>query len=243
MGGGCPQRGIPVGHPFGPSPCFDAMQPMMETTMTSEKRDFDKEAALWDEKPQRVKLATEVAEAMVQRVALTPTMEALDFGCGTGLLTLQLQPLVRSITGVDSSAGMLAVLEDKINRLQLANVRTLLCDLDQGERLTGRYDLVVSSMTLHHIREVDTLLRQWHDVLAPGGTLAVADLDSEGGRFHGDDNTGVFHFGFDRAALSLSAAQTGFNELSVETATEIIKPDASGRPSRFTVFLLTARKG
>ncbi|WP_043769986.1 class I SAM-dependent methyltransferase [Desulfobulbus propionicus] len=211
--------------------------------MTSEKRDFDKEAALWDEKPQRVKLATEVAEAMVQRVALTPTMEALDFGCGTGLLTLQLQPLVRSITGVDSSAGMLAVLEDKINRLQLANVRTLLCDLDQGERLTGRYDLVVSSMTLHHIREVDTLLRQWHDVLAPGGTLAVADLDSEGGRFHGDDNTGVFHFGFDRAALSLSAAQTGFNELSVETATEIIKPDASGRPSRFTVFLLTARKG
>jgi ubiquinone/menaquinone biosynthesis C-methylase UbiE len=219
------------------------MQPMMETTMTSEKRDFDKEAALWDEKPQRVKLATEVAEAMVQRVALTPTMEALDFGCGTGLLTLQLQPLVRSITGVDSSAGMLAVLEDKINRLQLANVRTLLCDLDQGERLTGRYDLVVSSMTLHHIREVDTLLRQWHDVLAPGGTLAVADLDSEGGRFHGDDNTGVFHFGFDRAALSLSAAQTGFNELSVETATEIIKPDASGRPSRFTVFLLTARKG
>lgn len=243
MGCGCPQRGIPVGHPFGPSPCFDAMQPMMETTMTSEKRDFDKEAALWDEKPQRVKLATEVAEAMVQRVALTPTMEALDFGCGTGLLTLQLQPLVRSITGVDSSAGMLAVLEDKINRLQLANVRTLLCDLDQGERLTGRYDLVVSSMTLHHIREVDTLLRQWHDILAPGGTLAVADLDSEGGRFHGDDNTGVFHFGFDRAALSLSAAQTGFNELSVETATEIIKPDASGRPSRFTVFLLTARKG
>jgi Methylase involved in ubiquinone/menaquinone biosynthesis len=180
---------------------------------------------------------------MVQRVALTPTMEALDFGCGTGLLTLQLQPLVRSITGVDSSAGMLAVLEDKINRLQLANVRTLLCDLDQGERLTGRYDLVVSSMTLHHIREVDTLLRQWHDILAPGGTLAVADLDSEGGRFHGDDNTGVFHFGFDRAALSLSAAQAGFVELNIDTATEIIKPDASGRPSRFTVFLLTARKG
>lgn len=242
MGCGCPQRGIPVGHPFGPSPCFDAMQPMMETTMTSEKRDFDKEAALWDEKPQRVKLATEVAEAMVQRVALTPTMEALDFGCGTGLLTLQLQPLVRSITGVDSSAGMLAVLEDKINRLKLANVRTLLCDLDQGERLTGRYDLVVSSMTLHHIREVDGLLRQWHDILAPGGTLAVADLDSEGGRFHGD-NTGVFHFGFDRAALEQSCAQAGFSELSVDTATEISKPDASGRPSRFTVFLLTARKG
>jgi ubiquinone/menaquinone biosynthesis C-methylase UbiE len=210
--------------------------------MTSDKRDFDKEAALWDEKPQRVKLATEVAEAMVRRVALTPTMEVLDFGCGTGLLTLQLQPLVRSITGVDSSAGMLAVLEDKINHLKLGNVRTLLCDLDQGERLTGRYDLVVSSMTLHHIQDIDGLLRQWYAVLAPGGTLAVADLDSEGGRFHGD-NTGVFHFGFDRAALSLSAAQTGFNELSVETATEIVKPDASGRPSRFTVFLLTARKG
>jgi hypothetical protein len=70
----------------------------------------------------------------------------------------------------------------------------------------------------------------------------VADLDSEGGRFHGD-NTGVFHFGFDRAALEQSCAQAGFSELSVDIATEISKPDVSGLPTRFTVFLLTAKKG
>ena len=58
----------------------------------------------------RVKLATDVAGAVSAEVRLAADMDVLDFGCGTGLLALQLQPYVRSITGVDSSQGMLDVL-------------------------------------------------------------------------------------------------------------------------------------
>ena len=209
--------------------------------MRTEKRNFDKDAAAWDENPARVKLAQDVAEAIARRRVLTPDMEAMDFGCGTGLLTLHLQPKVRSIVGVDSSQGMLDILDVKIARLNLANVNTRLVDLDKGDVLEGRYDLVVSSMTLHHIRDIAVLLDRFRQVLAPGGSLALADLDSEGGLFH-SDNTGVFHFGFDRATLRRALKDAGFEGIEDTTAAEVVKPTATGEIRRFTVFLMTGRK-
>ena len=82
--------------------------------MNTEKRDFDKEAASWDENPARVKVVKDIFEAIVRQVTITSDMDVLDFGCGTGLLSLQLQPFVRSVTGMDSSQGMLDVLKQKV---------------------------------------------------------------------------------------------------------------------------------
>jgi ubiquinone/menaquinone biosynthesis C-methylase UbiE len=209
--------------------------------MSTEKRNFDAEAASWDEHPVRVKLAGDVARAIADRHIVTSDMDAMDFGCGTGLLTLQLAPLVRSIMGVDSSQGMLDVLKAKIARLKPANVRTQLVDLDKGDPLEGRYNLIASSMTLHHIRDTGDLFKRFNRILTPGGRLCVADLDSEGGRFH-DDNTGVFHFGFDRAALRQELTAAGFTDIVDTTAAEVAKPSPDGQMRRFTIFLITARK-
>jgi hypothetical protein len=69
--------------------------------MSTEKRDFDEAAPTWDQEPRRLKLASDVARAIIEAAQPSREMDVLDFGCGTGLLTLQLQPLVRSITGID----------------------------------------------------------------------------------------------------------------------------------------------
>lgn len=209
--------------------------------MSMEHRNFDQEAEQWDERPQRVQLAQDVADAILRTLPPTTKLDVLDFGCGTGLLTLQLQPLVHAITGVDSSAGMLAVLNRKIANLKLANARTVLCDLEQGHTLPGRYDLVVSSMTMHHVRHIESLLAHLFAVLVPGGHLCVADLDLEQGRFHAD-NTGVFHFGFDRDLLCSALIQAGFHRVSAQTATHIVKTDAHQQSARFTVFLINGEK-
>ncbi len=209
--------------------------------MNSGKRDFDKDAAAWDENPARVKLAIDIAGAISKHVALTPDMDAADFGCGTGLLTLRLQPLVRSITGIDSSQGMLEIFRSKIVGLNLSNVKTLLLDLEKGDTLAGNYQLVVSNMTLHHIKETRPLLGQLSTVTAPGGYLCIADLDTEDGQFH-DDNTGVYHFGFDRATLRKAFRETGFDDVLDMTAAEMVKPVSNGEMRRFTVFLMTGRK-
>ncbi len=209
--------------------------------MTTDKKDFDAVAASWDEKPARVKLAGEVAEAIISQVAPHRGMRMADFGCGTGLISLWLQPLVASITGIDSSPGMLDIFQAKIAAGKLTNVQTQLLDIDEGEELSGEYDLIVSSMTLHHIRQPAALLRQLHKALLPGGILAIADLDPDGSLFH-DDNTGVFHFGFERAAVRAMFAEAGFTDIHDSQATELVKEAPDGSKRTFTVFLVSGRR-
>jgi len=145
--------------------------------MSENKRDFDQEAASWDDNPVRVKLSEDLGNALCAAVTLTPDMRVLDFGCGTGLLTSRIQPLVHSVTGVDSSRGMLDVLNRKIAGLKLHNVKTVFADPDRGDALTGQYDVVLSNMTLHHIREIKPLFAQFHKVIRQAGYLCIADLD------------------------------------------------------------------
>jgi 2-polyprenyl-3-methyl-5-hydroxy-6-metoxy-1,4-benzoquinol methylase len=209
--------------------------------MNGEKLDFDKSAASWDEVPGRVKLASDIAAAIRDETVLTRDMDVLDFGCGTGLLTLPFASLVHSITGADSSQGMLDVLRAKSEKQHVTNVRTQYLDLDQGHALEGQYHLVYSTMTFHHIKEITPLLAQFSAVLLPDGYLCIADLDPDDGKFHAD-NTGVFHFGFDRAKLRLDLLEAGFDDVRDRTAATMVKPQPQGGEREFTVFLITARK-
>lgn len=206
-----------------------------------EKKDFDKEAAQWDANPGRVKLANEVADAIIREAVPSRDMDALDFGCGTGLVTLRLQPLVRTITGVDSSPGMLGVLEGKIRTQGLKNIKTQTVDLEKGGSIEGRFHLLVSSMTLHHVPDTAGLFKQWHELLLQGGIVCFADLDAEDGSFHGD-NTGVFHKGFDRDHLKKLLVASGFHDARSTTATSMLR-DVEGKGKKeFPVFLIIARK-
>ena len=209
--------------------------------INSKKRNFDQEAAKWDQIPGRVKVVQDIAQSMIRELTLTPDMDVLDFGCGTGLLTFALQPFVHSITGVDSSKGMLDVFKIKIKEQNLNNVKAIYLDLDHGGVLSGSYHLVVSSMTLHHIKEIGPLFNQFHQVLYPSGTLCVADLDSDDGQFHGNNN-GVFHDGFNREDLSRMFMSAGFNGMRAIQAAQIEKPVGEGKSRFFTIFLMIGRK-
>lgn len=206
-----------------------------------EKKDFDKEALAWDANPGRVKLANDIADTIIRELKPDRDMEALDFGCGTGLVTLRLQPLVKSITGVDSSQGMLKVLESKVQQGNIKNVRTRFVDFEQGGKVDGKYNLIVSSMTLHHVPESAPLIQQLHDLLLPGGFLCIADLDTEDGSFHGD-NTGVHHLGFDRSQIRKLFTNAGFREVRDVTAAKVTK-EIEGKGKRdFPVFLIIGRR-
>ncbi len=208
---------------------------------TEERKDFDREAAAWDADPGRVKLANDVADAIFRESGPNGTMDVLDFGCGTGLVTLRLQPLVRTITGADSSKGMLGVLESKVRSQGPSNVRTQFVDFGLGERVKGKFHLVISSMTMHHVKDTAALFKQWHELLLPGGLLAAADLDTEDGSFH-LNNTGVFHLGFDREHLKELLKKTGFREVRAVTAATMKRDVAGGGKREFPVFLIMAKK-
>ena len=202
----------------------------------SETNRFDASAATWDEQPRRVKLARGVADEIASQIHLSRDMDVLDFGCGTGLLTLALQPLVRSVTGADTSAGMLDVLRGKVHGSGLTNVKTVLLDPHATLSLDTSFHLVVSSMALHHVADLAPLLRWFNEQLHPGGRIALADLDREDGSFH-EDSRDVHHLGFDREDLQALLAAAGFVDLAATTAIVTSKESRD-----YPVFLITGRK-
>lgn len=200
----------------------------------TERRDFDTAAATWDEKPQRVRLGREVAAAMAAALPLSREWDAMDFGCGTGLVTLNLAPLLGSILGVDSSEKMVEQFNAKVVQQNYGNIRAVRLDLEQGQLPDGRYHLITCSMTMHHIPDIVPLLASLRSLLHPGGRLAISDLEAEDGSFHGDP-VGVFHNGFQQERFEQMLHQAGFTDIAISTVTEIAKDGHT-----YAVFLATA---
>lgn len=196
---------------------------------------FDQAAATWDLAERRVALAHAVAEAIAARVPLSKDQSVLDFGCGTGLVTLELGPMVGTMAGADTSPGMLATLAGKAEAQGLA-LQLLSLNTDEVTDLGGPYDLIVSSMTLHHVPDVPALFHQFVQHLHPGGHVALADLDEEDGSFH-EDGVGYHHKGFHRAKVQAWLEAAGFQDIHLDTATVTRK---GGKD--YPVFLAAACK-
>lgn len=205
------------------------------------KRDFDQAARTWDDKPGRLELAAQIAAGIRRAVELRPTMTVLDFGCGTGLITLALCSEVASVTGADSSPGMLEELQVKCREQGINNVDLRLLDHEAGLDFAGSYDLIVSSMTFHHVADVPRLLTQMYALTTPGGHIAIADLDEEGGLFH-EDPAGVHHNGFSRQVLAEWLQAAGYTGVKTCTVAQPRKTGADGALRNFNVFLAAGAK-
>ncbi len=203
--------------------------------MTTDTERFDRVASTWDADSTRVALAKAVAADIARAIALTPATDVLDFGCGTGLLTLELAPHVRSVVGADTSPGMLAVLEEKVRSQRLASVRPYLVGEGTPLASAGRFNLIASSMALHHVPDVPALVAEFRALLEPHGHVAIADLDREDGSFHDAGVRDVHHHGFDRRWLGDVLSREGFVDVR-DTTTFVHRRNGRDYP----VFVVTA---
>lgn len=201
---------------------------------------FDDKAATWDQDPRRIKMAKEIAEAMARKVKLNTQMSAMEFGCGTGLVTMYLADKVKSITAVDNSAGMLAVLEQKIKAQLVHNVEIKHVDLTIEQTLGRSFDLIYSVLALHHIKDCQSLLAYFKTILNPGGIIAIADLDDEDGTFH-LDGSHVDYTSFGANIVKSVLSNTGFEKITYTTVFKIPKPRENGIRD-YPVFLITGQK-
>ncbi len=193
---------------------------------------FDTAARDWDQRPLSQQLAA-VPERLLAQLPLQASDHVLDFGAGTGLLSVPIAPKVAQVTALDMSAAMLQVLDEK----GLANITTLQQDIFAG--LPGRYHAVVSCMALHHVADTAALLRAFAAALHPGGRIALVDLYQEDGSFHGDNEAkGVQHFGFAPEALQALAEQAGLMDIAFSDILRLQHRNGRAYP----LFLMTGRK-
>jgi len=202
--------------------------------MLENKDLFANKSKSWDMNSKRVQNAQSIAELIVNNINLKDTMEVMDFGAGTGLLSFFIAQKVAKIVAVDNSPSMLEEFQKK--SLEFVS-QTEVIELDLGiKSIDRKFDGIISSMTIHHLEDITALFTKFYNMLDVDGFIAIADLDTEDGSFH-SDNTGVFHYGFDRKVLKSIAKEVGFKEIKFELASVIKKPH-----NTFTVFLLTAKK-
>ena len=200
--------------------------------MSSSTNPFDSSARNWDQRRMSVQLA-EVADLLLPLLQLTDQQHWLDFGSGTGLLSVPLAAKVGQVTALDTSEKMLEVLAEK----GVNNIETLNQNVFSG--LPHNYDGVVSCMALHHVESTEALLKQFYQHLNNDGQLALVDLYAEDGSFHGDNEAkGVKHLGFNIETLRATAEAIGFVEVSFAEIMQL----QHRNERKYPLFVMLARR-
>ena len=112
---------------------------------------------------------------------------AVDLGCGAGRHSVLLAERADRVLAIDVSDRMLAVARDQRARPGIDYERRGVLDVSPAD---GPFDVVLSVHTLHHVGDPAVVLPHVRSLVAPGGTVVVADIVDPGGwrtrKFHVD---------------------------------------------------------
>jgi 2-polyprenyl-3-methyl-5-hydroxy-6-metoxy-1,4-benzoquinol methylase len=193
---------------------------------------FNQIANTWDT-PEKIILNQYYAEKIAAHLTKRDSLKILEIGCGTGLLGSQFINEKNQLIGIDTSKGMLDVFNQKFKDLN--NVHSKLLNLEEEALNIEGFDLIISSMTFHHLKDPGPMILKLKNMLAPMGLLAIIDLDLEDGTFHPDPkNMGVYSFGFAKETTDLWCIKGNFKKSSREIVHTIKKEQGE-----FPIFLAT----
>ena len=165
------------------------------------KHDFNHKAETFDS-PKNIFLANLVCQAVEKQIDLLSDKEILDFGGGTGLLTLPLAKQAKSVILVDISEKMLEQARLKAEQQEIKNIQFLEQDLLKNP-LKQEFDLIVVCRVLHHMPDLDAALSLFHQHLRENGQLLIADFTK----------TETNHHGFDLAELEKELIEHSFSSV------------------------------
>lgn len=160
---------------------------------------------------ERIELAKVIVNEVRPELRNSQSKSLIDYGSGTGLISLELSDLVHSILLVDSSKQMLEVAKAKISRKGIANAKTLYSDFTQ-ETPELKADIVLMSLVLLHIPDTNKILQELFGILNDGGKLIIIDFDKNDKIQHPKD-----HNGFSHEELKKRLSDIGFKSTEMKT--------------------------
>lgn len=175
--------------------------------------DFNIEAITWDNE-KRANRAKVIAEKIGDVIETKKLCNALEFGCGTGLISFNLKDKFEHITLVDTSKGMIETLNSKIKNNNIKNMFAYEMDINNEQALLKKQDIIYTSMAFHHILDTETTLKNLYKLLNEEGVLCIVDLDEEDGSFHKKEKDFIGHNGFNQKDLADLLKKVGFKDVN-----------------------------
>jgi ubiquinone/menaquinone biosynthesis C-methylase UbiE len=202
--------------------------------------EFDTKAADWDKNLMHWDRSVSIVNEIKKLIPLNKEMKAMEYGAGTGIASFLMKDYLNSIVLMDNSAEMVKIMNKKITDSGVKNMTALNFDLEHNEYKDGTFNLIFTQMVLHHVSDIEIIIKRFFGLLNPGGYLAIADLTPEDGSFH--DKGFIGHNGFDTDELSGTLQRFGFSGVKSKICFTIERKNSESETKRFEVFLMTAKK-
>lgn len=146
---------------------------------------FDQIAQKYDD-PERIHLAHIITQAITQQIKDTNYQTLLDYGGGTGLVTLNIAEYFEAVTLMDASPQMVDIFEHKVSDLNQTSINTLVGDVLLDDTILNHknYDVIVLSLVLLHSGNYQLLLQKLYNHLNSGGMMILVDFDKNENIYH-----------------------------------------------------------
>lgn len=203
---------------------------------------FDRKAAEWSISEKHIHRSELISERIRDNIKLDKnTTHLMDFGCGTGHLSFILSHYVRSVTAVDGSQEMIKHLDEKITSNHIQNITAVQLDVEHEIHTLKKksFDLITSSMVLHHLDDPKKTIRELKLLLKDNGVICLVDLDEEDGAFH-DFDPFVTQHGFNRDKFKKMLEELGFFSVTLLTPMTMTKTGADKITRNFPLFMAIA---
>jgi len=200
---------------------------------------FDDVAREWDNE-KRIERAKIIANKIKSTISMGQDKSAMEFGCGTGLVSFNLHNEFKNITLIDTSKEMINIANNKIDALNLKNINTYCGDLVES-KYNEKFDIIYSSMALHHVVDINKLCKEFYNLINLNGTLCIVDLNKDDGSFHKNEIGFNGHNGFSNGWLKNILETNGFSNIRSETFYEGTK-EVDDHELIYSLFIITADK-
>lgn len=140
-------------------------------------------------------------------------LEVMEFGCKTGLISLNLKNKISEGLLVDSSAENIKELEQKLRDRHLSHLQTYTGDILESD-IDRQFDVIYSSMVMHHIKDFKAVIKKLVSYLKNNGKLIIVDLLPDSGEFHRHHLEFDGHHGFTINEMVAALKEAGLKEVT-----------------------------
>ncbi|KRE58421.1 class I SAM-dependent methyltransferase [Paenibacillus sp. Soil750] len=162
--------------------------------------------------PERIQIAKVSSDAIREYVVDANRKNAIDFGCGTGLVGLSLLNEFNSMLFLDTSPNMITQLKQKISDLHIQHADTLCFDFEKEGLSDLHADYIFMAQVLLHIPDVEFVLSRLFEVLNEGGHLLIVDFDK-----NEKVVSDMVHNGFNQEKLTDIMTKIGYKNIQSKT--------------------------